>query len=78
MKRYVEVGEIYEMANDRYEEFAQGKALQDTPTADVTEIIRCKDCKWFNHIGCAIEINEDSDRPSENDYCSFAERKDEE
>lgn len=42
------------------------------------EIIRCKDCKWFNDIGCAIEIVDDSDRPRENDFCSFAERKDNE
>ena len=38
-------------------------------------IIRCKECKWFNTSGCAIEIIDDSDRPTENDFCSFAERK---
>lgn len=41
------------------------------------EIIRCKDCKWFGEIGCAIEIVDDSDRPNENDFCSFAERREE-
>ena len=46
-----------------------------TPSAQ-PEIIRCKDCKWFGEIGCAIEIVDDSDRPNENDFCSFAERKD--
>lgn len=40
------------------------------------ELIRCKDCKWFGDIGCAISIVDDTDKPSENDYCSFAERKD--
>lgn len=39
------------------------------------EIIRCKDCKWLGEPGCAIEIVDDTDKPSENDYCSFAERK---
>lgn len=39
------------------------------------EIIRCKDCKWFGRIGCAISIVDDSDRPTENDFCSFAERR---
>ena len=43
-----------------------------------SEIIRCKDCKWFGDIGCAIRIVDDSDSPSENDFCSFAERKDNE
>lgn len=45
-------------------------------TADVTEVVRCGECKWFGDIGCAIRIVDDSDRPSTNDFCSFAERKD--
>lgn len=50
--------------------------VDDTPAADIVEVVRCKDCKWFGDIGCAIRIVDDSDRPSENDFCSFAERKD--
>ena len=38
-------------------------------------LTRCKDCKWFGDIGCAIGIADDTDKPSEKDYCSFAERK---
>ena len=38
-------------------------------------VVRCKDCKWFGGIGCAIQIVDDSDRPKEDDYCSFGERK---
>ena len=40
------------------------------------EIGRCKDCKWWGKAGCAISIVDASDRPKENDFCSFAERKD--
>lgn len=50
--------------------------LTHFPAADMVEVVRCKDCKWFGDIGCAIRIVDDSDRPSENDFCSFAERKD--
>lgn len=39
------------------------------------EIIQCKDCKWFGKAGCAINIVDDSDRPKETDFCSFAERR---
>lgn len=39
------------------------------------DVIRCKDCKWFGDIGCAIRIVDDSDKPTENDFCSFAERR---
>ena len=48
--------------------------LRNAPTIE-PEIVRCKDCKWFHDIGCAIRIVDDSDKPSENDYCSFAERR---
>lgn len=51
--------------------------VMERPPAQ-SEIIRCKDCKWFNDIGCAncaVRIVDDSDKPSEEDYCSFAERR---
>lgn len=44
-------------------------------TVEELNVVRCKDCKWFGDIGCAMQIVDDSDRPSENDFCSFAERK---
>lgn len=49
----------------------------DAPTVDAVEVVRCKDCKWFGDLGCAIRIVDDSDKPTENDYCSFAERRSE-
>ena len=54
------------------------RAVEGQPSADVVEVVRCKDCKWFNRFGCAVEIVDFTDRPTENDYCSFGERKDEE
>lgn len=37
--------------------------------------VRCKDCKWYGLAGCAIKIVDDTDKPAEDDYCSFGERK---
>ncbi len=51
------------------------KAVEGQPSADVVEVVRCKDCKWFNRFGCAVEIVDFTDRPTENDYCSFGERR---
>ena len=51
-------------------------AFQDLPSAE-PEIVRCKDCKWFGEIGCAVQIVDDSDNPKEDDFCSFAERREE-
>ena len=42
---------------------------------DVVEVVRCKDCKWFNDYGCAIRIVDESDKPKEMDFCSFGERR---
>ena len=39
------------------------------------KIVRCKDCKWWGHPGCAIYIADETDEPKENDFCSFGERK---
>lgn len=49
--------------------------LRNDPDAEWAEIIRCRDCKWFGEIGCAVQIVDDSDKPTENDFCSFAERR---
>ena len=49
--------------------------IEDASDADVVEVVRCKDCKWFNKIGCAIKIVDESDKPHEDDFCSFAERR---
>jgi len=40
---------------------------------DFVPVVRCKNCKWFNEIGCAIRILDESDKPKENDFCSFGE-----
>lgn len=51
---------------------------------DMVEVVRCKDCKWFENVGRAITIK-DYDfyvcavmnrYISTNDYCSYGERKD--
>ena len=66
---------------DIFEKYNMGltdgiKALKNLPSAQ-PDIIRCKDCKWFGDIGCAIRIVDDSDKPTENYFCSFAERREE-
>ena len=44
----------------------------------IRSVILCKDCKWWKNIGCAIYIVDDTDKPTEHDFCSFAERKEKE
>ena len=42
---------------------------------DLARVIRCRDCKWFGTIGCAINVVDDNDRLKEDDFCSFADPK---
>ena len=53
-----------------------GNVVRSIPAADVVEVVRCRDCEWWGHAGCAISIVDDTDKPGENDFCSFGERKD--
>lgn len=56
------------------------KLLQNTPTIDAIEVVRCKDCKWYvedrefppfcdNPI-CGMQ------HPNDETFCSWGERKD--
>lgn len=68
---YFEIPIKFNIPDEQLEQ-AVKKAIESAP--DYVCVIRCKDCKWFGKAGCAIHIVDDSDKPSENDYCSFAER----
>lgn len=45
------------------------------PAADVVEVVRCKDCKWWHKGGCAFRKDCTADLPSADDFCSHGERK---
>lgn len=45
---------------------------EEVPSVD---IVFCKECKWRGTVGCALSIVDDSDKPKDDDYCSFGERK---
>ncbi len=67
------------------------RCLERQPTADVVEVVRCKDCVWWSEKGfdpilnhhhgcCERPLGEyyECDREfstGDNDYCSFGERK---
>ena len=58
--------------------------VKDAPAADVVEVVRCKDCKWYSELACGERellgsqgwCNEVMARPMpSNGFCSFGERK---
>ena len=46
-----------------------------TPTADVVEVVRCKDCKYFMFSDCYGECNRFLKIISPIGFCSCGERK---
>lgn len=47
--------------------------LDDEPAADVVEVVRCKDCKWYDGTPYCIETDFDQCEPDA--YCSKGKRK---
>ena len=47
--------------------------LEETPTADVVEVVRCKDCVFYDGNPCGIVDWWNSN----NDFCSKAKRREE-
>ena len=96
---YIEREKVLEIAKDEYySDFHKSMAdltslrelLEDTPAADVVEVVRCKDCKYsrprnksekyiyFEDV-LICESCEMADEPCAvltNDLCSYGERKD--
>ncbi len=54
--------------------------IQKFPTADVESVVRCKDCKHYEHFDAYNKhfCNEYGGYVTENDFCSRAEREDKE
>lgn len=47
--------------------------MKDVPSADVVEVVRCKDCKWWNGDECT---GRDIFVVDDDEYCSYGERRD--
>ena len=66
--------------NGMYEdcEIAHKDQIDDIPTADVVEVVRCKDCKWRYSTSDCTHWLPCMDIIYNNDfYCGYGERADE-
>jgi hypothetical protein len=56
-----------------------GRVIRTMPTADVVEVVRCKDCKWWKRMNGDKRLQcfhgHGLIRTTENDYCSRGERR---
>ena len=55
------------------------RSIDRTPTADVVEVVRCKDCRYFRPSEitnrCFCDWHSDEFETFANDFCSYGERK---
>lgn len=73
MSRYIDADKLQEA----FKELHGGKRslLIDTePTADVAEVVRCKDCKYYMPMLTTMGCGKGLERVRMNDYCSYGER----
>lgn len=92
---YVDIEKVLETAKDgHHSDFGRSMAdltslrevLEDTPAADVVEVVRCKDCKHgvhvtvcYNNVPSAFYRCELGNESCNKDYyCRYGKRKDEE
>lgn len=79
MSRYVDI-KPYENCKIVLHKEDEGVRCRDLPTADVVEVVRCKDCKHCDpdnrhcdhYMGTVLPVSRE-----DNDFCSYGERKDE-
>lgn len=91
MPRYIDADALI-AEYDRVHEGAPGgarKLMVDAPTAEVVEVVRCKDCRCWERIGIDPITNytfgycrhyqwqdeENSRETDGQDYCSYGERR---
>ena len=72
-----------EEERSRYEVLSSAiKLINEQPTADAVEVVRCKDCKYSSPnkvYGCRFEpfdTSENGERMYSDDFCSKGERAD--
>lgn len=50
--------------------------IEDAPTVDAVEVVRCKDCRYFDENDCLEQFywcNFSEDRRTPDDFCSYGE-----
>ena len=81
-KKYIEVNDLLKHLPDEPYKGAIRRVLQQAHAADVAEVVRCKDCKYYDsyYTSCDHERHDHQEFrvvQEPDDYCSYAERRSE-
>lgn len=82
MKKYIDLDAVIDKLENEWGYQGMREELYNLPTADVVEVVRCKDCKYWQdnnngypHEECRWGKDE---TPDKDDFCSYGERKENE
>lgn len=83
MARYIDADALKRklVAEKHFYPAIVARAIDETPTADVVEVVRCKDCKYHWEFFCENEcwgIESPCPVVEPDDYCSYGVRSDSE
>ena len=81
MARYIDADALEkEIKLEASEDIARAviRIIDRQPTADVVEVVRCKDCKYYVANYCARDIKGRTNMfyMESDDFCSYGERRD--
>lgn len=85
--RLIDADALLEDAAEACEDYGGGyfefgyshKQIEEAPTIDAVEVVRCKDCRHWHDDGYCNKWDNGPGHPEvwENDFCSFGERREE-
>lgn len=55
--------------NERCFDYVDAEDIDNAPTVDAVEVVRCKNCRKFKTYGCRMVAS------GYDDFCSYGERK---
>lgn len=72
----------YEFGGNQALDYVADILIEDAPTIDAVEVVRCKDCKYSKHLKQYPKVNTWKCTLTDvvyraDDYCSYGERKEE-
>ena len=75
MSRYIDADKVIQILNDSMCTFPDCYVAENIEQLPTIDIVLCGECRWHDDIGCALRIVDDSDKPKDEDFCSFGERE---
>lgn len=79
MARYINLDDLIKLIKENG--YVYANMLDTWPTADVVEVVRCKDCKWWQNETCTGDVATDHEGGADfslnfgpDDFCSYGER----